>query len=160
MGGFQLDVSQPLYVGRAYHAGMLLPAKIVLGAKSSFVSWGGKEISVSNYEVLCDDKVWMKTSGGYIPYGALPVGSENGETLYIGRVNYNGLMLGKVHPSKGILYVAYGGKELRFQNYEILIVTPSASPKNLLQGRKNLWINSTALPKSDNLKSMLNNTST
>lgn len=120
MGGFQIDVLQPVYVGRAYHEGILMPAKVLFGY-GSYVSSGGKEIAIGNYEVLCDDKVWVKTRSGNIPYGALPVGSQDGETTYIGRVYQNGLMLGKVHPTEGALYVAYGGKELRFENYEILI---------------------------------------
>lgn len=55
--------------------------------------------------------------------GALPGGqSEDGEPLYIGRVIHDGaLTVGKVQPSHGCLYIPYGGQELSFKEYEILL---------------------------------------
>lgn len=75
------------------------------------------------FQVLCDfPGQWLATSGGSIPPNAVPAGqSEDGETLYVGRVVHDGsLSVGKVQPSHGVLYVPYAGQELSFGDYEIL----------------------------------------
>lgn len=47
--------------------------------------------------------------------------SEGGETLYIGRVYYNATVtIGKVQPSNGVCYIPFDGKEIRFEEFEIL----------------------------------------
>jgi hypothetical protein len=49
--------------------------------------------------------------------------TEDGETLYIGRVKHDGtLTIGKVQPSHGVCYISYGGKEIRYSDFEILVV--------------------------------------
>lgn len=103
----------PLYVGRAWFNGALLPCKLVPAMGFCYISWLGNEIPLSYYQVLCDDKIWVKTSGGTIPKGAIPGGrSETGETLYIGRAYHKGLTMGKVQPSKGCMFMPYDGNEL------------------------------------------------
>lgn len=66
---------------------------------------------------------WVPTSGANVPPGALPGGeSEDGEPLYIGRVRHEGsLTTGKVQQSHGVCYISFGGAELGFPDYEILM---------------------------------------
>lgn len=116
-----------IYVGRAWHEGDLLPAKVAPSHGGAFVAWGCAEHSKFEYEVLVNlshKLAWLDTSGTNIPHNALAVGSNvDGETLYAGRVIHEGVMtVGKVHPSHGVLYISWGGKELHYEDYEILIV--------------------------------------
>lgn len=41
----------PLYAGRAFHEGDLLPAKVRGDGSTAYVSWGGKEWKVDKFEV-------------------------------------------------------------------------------------------------------------
>lgn len=41
----------PIYVGRAFHAGDQLPVKVLPSKQAAYLSYGGQEIHVSNYEV-------------------------------------------------------------------------------------------------------------
>ncbi|PSN42633.1 hypothetical protein C0J52_08684 [Blattella germanica] len=113
-----------IYIGRAFHEGDMLPAKIVPSKGGAFVAYGGTEHGKSQYEALCDGILsWQTASGGQVPFGALPVGqTANGEPLYVGRVLHDGsLQMGKVHPSHGVCYVPYAGQELTFQTYDVLV---------------------------------------
>lgn len=73
---------------------------------------------------------WQPASNGQIPSGAVPGGkTASGETLYIGRVRYEGsIVLGKIHPSHGAVYVPYGGLEVKFTDYEQLVYTLEMIP--------------------------------
>lgn len=75
-------------------------------------------------QVLCGcNPRWVATSGGNIPPNAIPGGeSEDGEPLFVGRVNHEGtLTIGKVQPSHNVLYIPFGGAEVAFPDYEILV---------------------------------------
>lgn len=115
-----------MYVGRAKHSSDLLPAKIVPNHRTAYVSFAGKEHAIANYEVLVTTRTvtWQTASDGRVPNGALPVGrTGNGETLYTGRVYHDdALTLGKVHPSHGVCYIPYGGKEQSFRQYSVLVL--------------------------------------
>ena len=89
---------------------------------------GNKEHSKQQYEVLVADVnaryQWIRSSGGQVPHGAIQGGrTSRGEPLYIGRKTHARVMIpGKIHPSQGGLFIAYGGKEHAFQSdYEILV---------------------------------------
>lgn len=115
---------EQLYVARARHEGALIPGKLVPSHGCCYVSWGGAEHPHNEYEVLCGGgNTWVPTSGGNVPPQAMPAGeSEDGEPLFVGRVNHNGTVTpGKVHPSHGFCYIPYGGQEMAFADYEILI---------------------------------------
>ncbi|CAG9581153.1 unnamed protein product [Danaus chrysippus] len=115
---------EALYVARAQHEGALLPGKLVGSHGCAYVPWGGQEHGKPEYQVLVGGpNNWIATSGSNIPPGALPGGqSEDGETLYVGRVNHEGsLTTGKVQQSHGVCYIAFGGQELGFPDYEILV---------------------------------------
>jgi len=70
-----------------------------------------------------DSVTWVATTGDTIPENAIPGGlSMEGETLYIGRAPHEGsLAIGKVHPSHAVLYISYGGAEIGYPEYEILV---------------------------------------
>jgi len=113
----------PIFAGRAPHAGDLLPAKIVPNKHKAYVAWGGEEHEKHEYEILCGDLYqWVHASGGAVPPNAMATGiTSEGETLYIGRGEFEGSMTpGKVHPSHGCLYIPYGGREHRLDVYEVL----------------------------------------
>jgi len=116
---------EPLYVIRAHHEGALIPGKLVPSHRCAYVAWGGKENSKHDYEILCSCAPrWVPSGSGQIPPGALPGGrSENGETLYIGRAFHQGSnTIGKVQPSHGVCYIAFGGDEVPCNSYEVLVL--------------------------------------
>ncbi|KAL1452720.1 hypothetical protein WDU94_006924 [Cyamophila willieti] len=104
-----------LYLGRAWHSGDLLPAKVAPSHGGAFVPWGGSEHSKFEFEVLVTDShrvAWVESSRGNVPHHALVVGhTHNGEALYAGRVLHAGSMTpGKIQHSHGVLYIPWGGK--------------------------------------------------
>lgn len=113
-----------MYVVRSNFRDGLLPGKLISSHGCGYVPWGGEENSVNEYEVLCDfHGDWVECSGGNIPPNVLAAGqSEDGEPLYVGRVLHDGSMtVGKVQQSHGVCYIPYGGRELGFPEYQILI---------------------------------------
>ncbi|KAJ9589447.1 hypothetical protein L9F63_017350 [Diploptera punctata] len=113
-----------IYLGRAYHNGDLVPAKVVPNKHCAYVGWNGSEHVKLQYEVLCHGNVdWEKASNGSVPISAIKVGNtDTGECLYAGRVEYEGTLTpGKIQPSHGVCYVPYGGIEHSFKNYEVLV---------------------------------------
>lgn len=66
---------------------------------------------------------WIDSEGGAVPSNAVVGGNTNdGETLYIGRVVHNGTVtVGKIHPSHGVCYFPYG-KSYKF-NFRIRFTT-------------------------------------
>ncbi|XP_061190103.1 natterin-3-like [Saccostrea echinata] len=45
-----------IYVGRAFHKGSLVPGKIHVEHRCAYISYGGKEFSYKDYEVLSEIK--------------------------------------------------------------------------------------------------------
>lgn len=41
----------PIYIGRAFHAGDQIPVKVLPSKQAAYLSYGGQEIHVANYEV-------------------------------------------------------------------------------------------------------------
>ncbi|XP_026333588.1 uncharacterized protein LOC113240478 [Hyposmocoma kahamanoa] len=117
--------SSPLWVIRAHHSGDHIPGKLAIKHKQAYVAFGGNEVIVHNFEVLCAPAHlirWKPASNGAVPAGAIPGGhTKTGETLYIARVDHmNSLTPGKVHRSHGCMYISFGGKEVRHTQYEVL----------------------------------------
>ncbi|XP_043492095.1 natterin-3-like [Polistes fuscatus] len=124
VGGRDIDGST-IYVGKAYHEGDVLPAKIIPDKNVAYVCYNGEEHPKSDFEVLCQSEyVWEFCSNGSIPADAVAGGeTRDGETLYIGRVLHNGSQtVGKVQPSHGCLYIPFDGEELSFKDYEVLTI--------------------------------------
>ena len=66
-------------------------------------------------QVLCAPSAslsWVAGSNGEVPDDAVKGGeADDGEVVYIGRAIHEGTVtIGKVHPSHGCCYVAYGEK--------------------------------------------------
>ncbi|XP_047533078.1 C3 and PZP-like alpha-2-macroglobulin domain-containing protein 8 isoform X2 [Vanessa atalanta] len=115
---------EPLYVARAQHQGAMIPGKLVASHGCAYIPWGGEEHGKSEYQVLVGGpNNWVPTNGSNIPPGAFPGGeSEDGEPLFIGRVNHEGsITTGKVQQSHGVCYISFAGQELGFPDYEILM---------------------------------------
>lgn len=111
-------------MSRSTFQGGLIPGKLVASHGTAYIPWGGVENAVPQYEVLCGvNGNWLACSGGNIPSNAVPGGqTEDGETLYIGRVIHEGtLTIGKVQQSHGVCYIPYGGQELNYQQFEVLV---------------------------------------
>lgn len=123
IGGHDTDGSQ-IYVGRAFHEGDQIPAKIIPSKHAAYISFNGQEILKHHFEVFClSSPNWVPSSHGAIPPGAVIGGrTAAGETLYVGRTFYQGsLTPGKIQPSHGSLYIPYSGAEIPFKNYDVLV---------------------------------------
>ncbi|XP_074115912.1 uncharacterized protein LOC141538384 isoform X1 [Cotesia typhae] len=63
---------------------------------------------------------WCDATGGSMPPGAVE-GGHDGEPLFVGRASHEGAMIpGKVKPSHGVCYVAWGGEEHGKSEYQVL----------------------------------------
>ncbi|XP_059053575.1 uncharacterized protein LOC131847895 [Achroia grisella] len=113
------------WIIRAHHDRELIPGKLHPGNKAANVPYGGREVPVYNFEVLCakvSDVRWLPCSGGKVPPGAIAAGhSQNGEQLYVAKANHRlNVIPGKVHPSHKCCYISYMGSEIACQSYEVL----------------------------------------
>lgn len=66
---------------------------------------------------------WVQSRGGSVPPNAVVGGSDcSGEPMYVARAHHEGALLpGKLVPSHGVAYVAWGGRENPKQDYEVCI---------------------------------------
>ncbi|XP_064487647.1 uncharacterized protein LOC135399836 [Ornithodoros turicata] len=122
-----VDSGEPIYIGRAEHDGAVIPGKIVPSHNVCYVAQDGQEHAHHTYQVLVslDDSQfdWIPGADGKLPSGAVQGGvNGDGEPLYIGRTEHNEtLTIGKVQCSHGVLYIPYGGAEIPFSEYEVLV---------------------------------------
>ncbi|XP_065216224.1 natterin-4-like isoform X2 [Planococcus citri] len=123
LAGRDID-GAPLYVGRAFHEGDLVPCKIAPHHGAAYIPFAGGETTKHEYEVLCSANVaWQFARNGEVPHNAIVAGTtREGEKLYIGRIMHEGsLTPGKIHPSHGCLYIPFGGQEVRHHEYEVAV---------------------------------------
>ncbi|XP_058125211.1 natterin-4-like [Anopheles coustani] len=114
-----------IYVGRAFHEGDMIPAKVIPGKNLAFVCHGGEEVLKEDFEVLRYGAfVWEFSSNGSVPETAVKIGqTAEGEPLFMGRAIYNGSQTpGKVHSSHGCCYLPFDGAEVSVNEYEVLCV--------------------------------------
>uniref|UniRef100_A0A182IKE0 DUF3421 domain-containing protein n=1 Tax=Anopheles atroparvus TaxID=41427 RepID=A0A182IKE0_ANOAO len=114
-----------IYVGRAFHEGDMIPAKVIPGKNMAFVCHGGEEVLKEDFEVLRYGAfVWEYASNGSVPETAVKIGqTADGEPLFMGRAIYNGSQTpGKVHTSHGCCYLPFDGAEVSVTEYEVLCV--------------------------------------
>jgi len=121
-GGREPDGS--LYVCRVRHGGGVHPGKVVSGKCN--IGYGGKEISLSEYEVLVGarDGRWGAPRDRYD--GAFEAGSENGRPLFLCRADYQG----GTHPGKvvsGYCNFGFGGREVSLTRFEVFYLDASRS---------------------------------
>lgn len=118
--------NQKVFIGRAHHSGSVTPGKVLEIDKTCFIPWGCVSNKKDDYEILmCSSNYnWVSAERGEVPVNAFPAGhSEQGETLYIGRVLHNrNLIVGKIQPSHRVCYIAFGAQELNFKKYEVFVV--------------------------------------
>uniref|UniRef100_A0A182K6L9 Uncharacterized protein n=1 Tax=Anopheles christyi TaxID=43041 RepID=A0A182K6L9_9DIPT len=114
-----------IYVGRAFHEGDMVPAKVIPTKNVAFVCHGGEEVLKEDFEVLRYGAfVWEYASNGIVPETAMKIGqTTDGEPLYMGRAIYSGSQTpGKVHPSHGCCYLPFDGAEVSVTEYEVLCI--------------------------------------
>uniref|UniRef100_A0A182XP53 Uncharacterized protein n=1 Tax=Anopheles quadriannulatus TaxID=34691 RepID=A0A182XP53_ANOQN len=114
-----------IYVGRAFHEGDMVPAKVIPTKNVAFVCHGGEEVLKEDFEVLRYGAfVWEYSSNGSVPETAMKIGQTmDGEPLYMGRAIYSGSQTpGKVHPSHGCCYLPFDGAEVSVTDYEVLCI--------------------------------------
>ncbi|KAL7735997.1 hypothetical protein ACLKA6_002420 [Drosophila palustris] len=118
------------YVARVYLHEDLLPANFVPHKRAVYTPWNCSAHHLNtavDLLVLTDCELkWEQASHGNVPSNALKTGyAESGEVLYTGRALHDHrMLLGKVHPSHGVLYMPYAGNEVNTNSYEVLVVTP------------------------------------
>jgi hypothetical protein len=108
-----------LAVCRANYNNGVHPGKVV--ASNCNIGWGGKEVTIPNYEVAVGAVTWVAASNGQIPAGAVIGGQESGRNLAVCRANFNN----GVHPGKVVASncnIGWGGKEVTIPNYEVAVV--------------------------------------
>lgn len=59
----------PIFAGRAYHEGDIVPAKVIPDKNIAYVCFGGEEVPKEVYEVLCTGTfVWEFATNGKIEH--------------------------------------------------------------------------------------------
>lgn len=129
------------YVGRARVEGnYLMPGKVQPSQGCIYYPYRGEKRS-NTYEVLVnrtgrEHLSWVQAHGNHIPPNAVLCGhQEHNEQTYIGRhMHERALVIGKVQPSFHCLYVPYGGREVQYKDYEILVSneTPVWNPNTFM----------------------------
>lgn len=102
-GGIDSD-GTVIYIGRAFHEGDMIPAKVMPDKNECYVAHGGLEHAKEDFEILrSGDFVWEFATSGAVPDGAVSCGqTADGEKLYIGRALYQGTQTpGKVQVTHG-----------------------------------------------------------
>ncbi|XP_053605719.1 uncharacterized protein LOC128672526 isoform X2 [Plodia interpunctella] len=125
VGGKEGWDGSPLWVIRARHNNEYVPGKLAIKHRSAYIPYGGQEVQVQNFEVLCTTPGavrWLPGSNGQVPVEAIAAGNTvSGEPLYIAKVRHRGSITpGKVHPSHGCCYISFGGMEIPYKTYEVL----------------------------------------
>ncbi|MEU4426702.1 DM9 repeat-containing protein [Actinoplanes sp. NPDC024001] len=129
--GYEAD-GEPLWVCRVRMYGGVHPGKVRPAFGAAQVTWGGKEVSVDEYEVLMDRGAWGIASGGAVPADAFAAGRERGgEPLYVARaaIAPGTLHIGKVRPAFGAASIGYGNGEHTVHSYEVLLHPASPAPE-------------------------------
>jgi len=133
----QDDDGMDLLVGRAPFKGGMHPGKLNPSHSSLYVSYGGEEVPMQEYEILIqegrDNLHWVEAKNGEVPPAALKIGYEaNGDPLFVARgkvekdscdENFS-MSVGKMNPRYGLAYLPYGGKEIEVAEYEVLCLKP------------------------------------
>ncbi|CAG8696862.1 1676_t:CDS:2, partial [Dentiscutata heterogama] len=118
-------------IGRGWYESSLQLGRIVIG-KGLIIGYGGKEIILENYEILCGNDEyfqWIKRHGPYKPalfIVPLEAGHESDQReLYVARTLHNGhYIYGKAgwHLKQGMSY-AIDKREFCAKDYEILTIS-------------------------------------
>lgn len=114
---------KPLYIGRVNFQGGIHVGKVGPHFTGCHFSWGGKELSMAEYEVLAPGNFWIDADSGNVPPGSMQGGTCEGKPLYVVRTKFKG----EVIPGKLWGYACHfphGGKELMNAEYQVLKNVP------------------------------------
>lgn len=105
----------------------MTPGKIPEAESTCVIPWGTVANVIADCQILmcASDSSWVVAENGHVPSNAFAAGySEQGETLFIGRVkNIHGdIIIGKVQPSHRVCYIAQQHQEVNFREYEVFVV--------------------------------------
>lgn len=112
-----------IYVARALHNGVMVPAKFIPDREEAYVCDEGSEIHVDNVEVLIGSNyIWRKAVNMQIPKNAVYTGySSEGEPLFVARGRYeNSICPGVVSFKENCLLAPFGGRQVRIKRFEVL----------------------------------------
>jgi hypothetical protein len=111
--------SGDLYVCRVRHENGTHIGKLFNGRCN--IGWGGKELSLDNYEVLSAPRArWLKAQSGGLPVGAVGGGNVDNTEMYVCRGYYKD----GEHPGKtwqGRCNIGWGGQEVSLNDYDVLV---------------------------------------
>jgi len=123
-----------LYVGRAPLGGGCHVGCVPPSSKTCFIPLFGKEHKSTSYQVLVVPEGvrvhWERSSGGNVPPNAVVGGyNEEKQKTYVGRVMHkSALTPGEIVPQENCIYIPYEGKEVEYDQYEVLVLDPPAQP--------------------------------
>ncbi len=144
-----IETNRALAVCRCNYKGGIHSGKVV--DKACNIGYGGLEVGVTDFEVLINRGLveldWVKTDGSSLPDNAIETGGENNLAIYAGRVFHeNGTHPGKVFKSGDnyICNIGYGGKEITFTTFEVLIENPPHSSSEVLSATTRCYGDSTS----------------
>jgi len=124
----------PLYLCRAHYLNSIQIGKTWSGYDKCDISYAGREIPLSDYEINIQDSQgeWQPGPGDDIPVGGFRVGTDtNGNPLFLCRTPFNGGMQpGKTWAGYDKCNFSYGGEELFQRNFEIYVKGNSNSQVN------------------------------
>jgi hypothetical protein len=120
-GGYEAN-GAPLFICRAAFRGGWHPGKIRQGFNGCNIGYGGREQTVSNYQVYTGRTKWRAAQFGQIPGGMINAGREaDGQALGVCRAPWNGgLHPGKIRVGFGGCNIGFGGQEITVGSYEVL----------------------------------------
>jgi len=142
--GGQDSTRETFYVGRTQYRGEIISGRIQPSEDCCYSSYGGNEVKSADYEVLTNpdglELDWLTAENGEVPSDAVQGGQTDPNNvpalpLYVGRVRHeNILLVGKVFPLHGCLYLGYDGNELQFTQYEVLTCPPFKENLEMVHG--------------------------
>ncbi|XP_049542705.1 uncharacterized protein LOC125955608 [Anopheles darlingi] len=120
-----MDVGgQAIYLGRVYHDGHKLPAKVIPVVERIYTSFDGIEYQKDDAFLLVDDGsfYWEFDKRGNVPETAVKFGNLNGrDVLYVGRALHEcSESSGAIYPGAGVLRIPFGGGEVEVKAYYVL----------------------------------------
>lgn len=120
--GYDSDGS-PIYLGRVFRYGQVLPAKVMPRKQMCHTGDQGLEFEMTEYDALCCANVSWVPFRGVFPLNAIECGRDQyGEKLYFGRGHFSGsLTPGKVLEESKVLKIPYNFKEYTLREFDILV---------------------------------------
>lgn len=113
-----------IFVGRSWHEGQFIPAKVIPQRNEAYVCCDGAEIPKDSIEILCGFNYnWIPGDSENIPNNAVFTGRfEDGEPLFVGRAHHCGsLTPGLISVTDHCIFIPYAGREIRKHEFEILV---------------------------------------